>query len=132
MDTRFNLNIQGSHRHHVDMQSSVLGQIPRGRLPPDNSPAGRLPRRMTSCRSTPPEDDSPRGQLPRRTSIPKNNSPEEEVVLRGSHPPGELSCGGVILRGSCPDTAIIMCLNHEMKVMKTPFMQNYAKICLHK
>ena len=86
-------------------ENIVSGQLPRGRLPPDDSPGGRLPRRTSS-----PEDDSP-GGLPRIIIIiimiiqdiyPAGESSSRGVVLRGSRPPGESSSGGVVLRRSCP------------------------------
>ena len=86
--------------------NSPGGQLPRGRLPTDDSPGGLLP----------PEDDSPAGRLPRRTSppeddslggrLPRRTTPPEVIIIiiiiQDIYPAGESSSGGDVLRGSCP------------------------------
>ena len=103
---------------------TVSGQLPRGRLPTDDSPTGHLPRRTTPpeviiliiimiIQGIYPAGESSSGGDVLRGSCPagetssggvvlRGSRPPGETYLRGRHPPEESSPGGVVLRGSRP------------------------------
>ena len=115
--------LSSNDKNRLEFPFNISGQLPQrttppGRLPPDDSSGGLLPRRMTPDFPedvSHPKDDSPQDDFPAEQLPPAGESFSgvelssggdvlrgdvlRGVILRGSCPLGELSSGGVVLPG---------------------------------
>ena len=85
----------------------VLGQLPQGRLPPDNSPR----------RTTPPQDKCPVLSLLLLLFLPPGESSCEDSSSGESRQVGVVP-GGIVLRGSCPHSFLYSAFPTEIKALQ--------------